>query len=734
MSARCGPELGASARVPRKALTLALGLGVLASFPSRSKALDVSAELAELSRNLASSRINANYSALQQFADSATGSERHLALYAIAMARYAANDYGTAETVLEGIPAATGWLGEYAAYYRARCIVLAEDFERAIPALASFVDQYPESHFQPRAERLQVEGLLRLKRLGEARALLAREVSQLEEPVRLYLAGRVEHVAGKLSLAISLYRAAYYFYPFSDQAEAAETHLNRLRASMGDAYPAAPASRRLERAERLYDGRSYEKAHAEYTRATNAGLAGTAREIALVRRGAADYYRRRNSQAYSALAKLRPEDPEVNAERLYFLCALERRQGSVEAMLSSVNKLAKQHPRSPWYQEALLAVGNFYYLKDDRREFVRWFQRLAQAFPRGKHAAYAHWKVCWRAWLDDSRQRRQLLTDHVERFPGAPTAAAALYWMGRLHEQEMLPAEAQGYYRAIVEAFPHFYYALLARERLGTYDGGRIARKVAGEIHDRLPDRRKLSSEPIEATRALIERGVVLDALGLSDDATEALRRVDYRQPDSHLAGLHLGRLHSKRDEHFLALRAMKRYVFGYLRFPLESLDNEYWRYLFPLGWEDRLRARSERHNLDPYLVAALIRQESEFHAGARSRAGALGLMQIMPGTGRTLFRRLGIPRFSSRKLTLPDVSLRLGTFHLKEVLAEFDGDLEKALAGYNAGENRIADWMELGPFEEPAEFVETIPFTETRGYVQAVLRNRAMYERLYGD
>ena len=713
---------------------LALAVVAAAISPSPAKAVGVSNELEKLSRNLAASRTASNYSALQNFAESASGSERNLALYAIAMARYAAKDYDEAETVLERIPSTAGWPGEYAAYYRARCIVLAQDFERALPALASFVARYPASRFQPHAERLQVESLLRLKRLDEARALLAMEGSRLQEPVRLYLSGRVEHVAGKPQLAISLYRAAYYFYPFSDQAEAAESQLNRLRARMGDAYPAAPATRRFERAERLYEGRSYSRAAAEYTRAVAAGLEGTAREIALVRRAATDYYRRRTSQAYSALARQRPEAPEANAERLYFLCALERRQGLVKPMLSSLGQLANQHPRSPWYQEALLAVGNFYYLKDDRREYLRWFQRLEQAFPRGKHAPYAHWKVCWRAWLDDSRQRRQLLTDHIERFPGAPSVAGALYWMGRLHEEEILPSEAQGYYRAVVEAFPNYYYALLARERLGAYDGGRIARKVAEEIQAHLPSRRLLSSEPNESTRALVEAGAALGALGLHRGARETFHLVDYREPDSHLAGLHLGRLHTSRDEHYLALRAMKRYVFGYLRFPLKSLDSEYWRYLFPIGWEDKLRARSERHNLDPYLVAALIRQESEFHAGARSRAGALGLMQIMPGTGRTLFRRLGIPGFSSRKLTVPDVSLRLGTFHLKEVLAEFDGELEKALAAYNAGENRIPKWMELGPFEERGEFVETIPFSETRGYVQSVLRNRAMYQQLYGD
>ena len=698
----------------------------LASTPAAT--VEISSELEELSRRIAADRSAANFESLQVFANRASGTEKALARYAIGMARYAGTDYGEAEKVLSEVIGSLGLLDHYAAYYRARCIVLSEDFERALAPLERFGSQYPDSRFRPAAERLRVESLLRLREWDRARTLVAQERSPLEEPVRLYLAGRVEHLDGNLTAAVSLYRQAYYRFPLSDQANASEAQLNRLRARMGKAYPAAPASWRLERAQKLHAARSHEKASAEFSRALAAGLQGAERELAVVRKGASDYSLRRTWSAYRSLARLRPEDPELGAERLYWLAALERRLGLVGPMLSSVEKLSKQHAASTWYEEALLSVGNYYYLKDDRREYPRWFRRLTQAFPAGKHAPYAHWKLCWREWLDDGRDRGRLLAEHVRRFPSAPTAAGALYWLGRLREEEGRPLEAQSCFRAVTDAFPHYYYGVLAGKRLAR-DAGAPPR----EIVDRLPKPRQLASVPTSETRAFLNVGGLLASLGFDDDAATELHRVDYRKADSHLAGVELARLHTSREDHFRALRAMKRYAFGYLRMPFEALDMEAWRYLFPIGWEERLRARSERHRLDPYLVAALIRQESEFHAGARSHAGALGLMQIMPATGRQLFRRLGIPGFSSRKLTVPDISLRLGTFHLKEVLAQFDGELEKALAGYNAGERRIPGWMQLGPFEDSAEFVETIPFSETRGYVQSIVRNRALYSRIYG-
>lgn len=707
--------------------TLLAAIGPLA-------ATQVPPRLRALSRQIAQSNSAANRQGLEAFAQQAQGDVRSQALFALGMAQYGARDYASAEQNLGRVAGRVGVLEDYAAYYQARSIVLAEDFERALGPLERFGQRHAKSWFRPAAERLRAESLIRLRRFDEARSLLARRPSPLEEPVRLYLAARVEHLRGNPEQAVSLYREAYYHYPFSDQAEPAERYLDGLRRQLGQRYPAAPAAWRLHRAERLYAARSYSRASAEYGRALGAGLEGSDRETAQLRRAAADYHLRRNAQAYAALAKLRPRNAALDAERLYLLCALERRQGLIPSLLQSVAKLSKLHPASPWYEEALLAVGNYYYLRDNRSEYLRWFRRLTDDFPQGKHAAYAHWKLCWRAWLDDKGDRGALLAEHIESFPQAPTTAGALYWLGRLREQEGNGAEANALFRLAAEAYPHYYYASLARERLaGSKPAPAAVPARVSRLRAALPAPRKLAREPSSATQVLLDRAALLEALGLATESARELRRADYRAPDAHFAGLELSRLQTATNAHHQALRTMKRYVFGYLRVPLEELQRDYWRYLYPLAWEARLRARAERHDLDPYLVAALIRQESEFNPGARSRAGALGLMQIMPQTGRGLFRRLGIPGFSTRKLTQPDVSLRLGTFHLKEVLARFAGKVEQALAGYNAGVRRVPGWLELGPFGEPAEFVETIPFSETRGYVQSVLRNQEMYRRLYG-
>ena len=144
------------------------------------------------------------------------------------------------------------------------------------------------------------------------------------------------------------------------------------------------------------------------------------------------------------------------------------------------------------------------------------------------------------------------------------------------------------------------------------------------------------------------------------------------------------------------------------------------------------LERYSKQNGLDPFLLAALIRQESEFNPKAVSRSNARGLTQILPTTGRELSRRLKVRPYNTARLFQPVVNLQLGTFYLKSIVDSLGGRLEAALAAYNAGPSRAHAWLSWGEFREPAEFIETVPFTETRNYIQTVLRNADTYRRIY--
>lgn len=161
--------------------------------------------------------------------------------------------------------------------------------------------------------------------------------------------------------------------------------------------------------------------------------------------------------------------------------------------------------------------------------------------------------------------------------------------------------------------------------------------------------------------------------------------------------------------------------------------DKRLLRIIYPFPYREMVMSFAEERELDPYLLAGLIRQESAFVPDIVSRAGAVGLMQVIPSTGRQVARSVGPKDFRSESLTTPEVNVHLGTRFLADLLRRYD-DLPLVLSAYNAGPTRADRWKKFPEAGDAGRFTERIPFAETRGYVKNVTRNRALYRYLYED
>jgi len=244
-----------------------------------------------------------------------------------------------------------------------------------------------------------------------------------------------------------------------------------------------------------------------------------------------------------------------------------------------------------------------------------------------------------------------------------------------------------------------------------------------------MPDPKPVPSQATPETDARIGRSRLLRSAGLSDLADSELRFGARTGAQPALLAMEMA---GAADAPHQAMRIMKRMAPEYLNLNLEEAPRKFWELLFPLPYRSDLVESARQRSLDPYLLAGLIRQESEFNPQARSSANAYGLTQVRPVTGRQFARKAGVPRFSSRALFQPSVNLKIGASIFRSMLDQNGGRLEQTLAEYNAGPNRLTAWLGWSNYREPAEFVESIPFTETRDYVQAVLRNADIYRRLY--
>ncbi|GAA0779424.1 lytic transglycosylase domain-containing protein [Clostridium subterminale] len=152
----------------------------------------------------------------------------------------------------------------------------------------------------------------------------------------------------------------------------------------------------------------------------------------------------------------------------------------------------------------------------------------------------------------------------------------------------------------------------------------------------------------------------------------------------------------------------------------------------FPLEYEKSIIEYSEMYNVDPNLVAAVINTESKFIVDASSSKGAIGLMQIMPDTGKWIAEKLELTNFKEEIIADPEMNIRMGTWYLKKLSNDFNGDYILILAAYNGGPGNVTKWLEDEKYSSDGENLHKIPFKETKSYVQRVKFNHKIYRYLY--
>lgn len=592
---------------------------------------------------------------------------------------------------------------------------------QALRRLERLQQEFPESVMGDQAARALAEAAVAAGRPRRALEVLAGLPRVEVDPPLLLLRARAYEATGQLRLAAADYAAVHSLFPLSDEAKPAAA---RLRA-LGKGRAAVPVEQRLARAEALFAARRWREARAEFAgiASQQGGAPGERVELRLIQ---CRLQLRRATPA--ALAALTLTDPELEAERLYALSQAYRSRGQPAEMLDAVERVAARWPQSPWAEEALFAAGNFFWLALDRERAAEYYRRLREAFPGGRHGVTAHWRVAWTAYLARQPEAVARIEEHLREFPGSPFVPNAVYWLGRAAERSGNVPHARSFYRKLVERFRETYFGHRAVERLGVLgDGPANAAPLLGQIPE-APAPPRLD-EPIPAAAAeRWSRAQALRSIAFDAAAELELRAASAAAPSPRLL-LEIAQAAMDAGQVASGISAARRAYPHLEARGLEAGPARVWRLVYPLLYAKSIDAAAQRAALDPMLIAAVIRQESVFEPAALSRAGAVGLMQVLPRTARPLARRLKL-RYSRRRLADPEYNLRLGAALLAGLLRRY-GSLEAALAAYNGG-NHVERWQSGRGYDEPAEFVESIPFRETREYVQNVIRNVDVYRRLY--
>ena len=652
-----------------------------------------------------------------------------LAWLVVGYARFLDHDCPRAIEPLNRAKPMAGDLGDYISYYLGTCYLQTGRRAEGLGALANFETTYPDSLLVRDAHLSYANALLTEGRAAEAADLLAKDRLPARSDIELAI-GRAFASIGQTAKASEAFSNVYYNMPTSPDAEAANSELKKLSIATQP-----NTSQRKTRAELLMKAHRYSDAADELRElAIHASPADRpAMELAL---GDALHRGGRNREAKAEVSSLTGLTPEQDAQRLYILAEVAWASDQNELFYQTVDQLRQTAPTSPWLESALLSVANLHLVHHEYDQALDAFRELQQRFPKGAKASYAHWKAAWLTLrMGRNEDAKKLFEEQVAVYPAGNEANAALYWRARLAEEDNDTVMARAFYQKLSDRYRNYYYAELARERLKRLP---VAPTAAGQypLLDRIPplehgEKITLADAPDDDVH--YQKAKLLGNGGLIDLAVRELEKAASDDADKSWLPAETAQLYIDTGHYDRAIEVMKHSVPSYFAVDVSMLPREYWEALFPRPYWPDLKKFAVANGLDPYLVASLIRQESEFNPTAVSRANAVGLMQLLPKTGKVVAHQVALKRYSPSQLYTPTVNLQLGTHYFRGMVDQFGGSFEHALAAYNAGSDRVVEWMGQGKYRDSAEFVESIPFTETREYVQAIMRNASVYRQLYG-
>jgi soluble lytic murein transglycosylase-like protein len=415
----------------------------------------------------------------------------------------------------------------------------------------------------------------------------------------------------------------------------------------------------------------------------------------------------------------------VNVKRFVQVVDLAKKAKKEEYERLAAERLRKTLPL-PLVAEVRIDVLNqligFSEAKNDdasERDLVR---QLVKTDPAEDAGLQHFWDKAWSDYVrGDWNGARDGFAFIYDTYQSPNPRRQARYWFARSVEHAGEKGEAQEIYAALAKAPYEDVYAIYAAGR-----GAAIEAPASNPLKGTDPDWPEIAEKGMPPELRLAYE---LTALSDAHDARLEIQRNSSRDNQTYTFALQAD-LYNSEGNMLLMMRALRRAYPQLGSVEQDSVPRYFLRMYHPTLFADSIRKAAAANNLDPYLIMGLIHQESYFNPAARSAPGALGLMQLMPATGKELAQRLHIVS----NLENPDVNVRLGTLYFRQLVNLFNGNIQLAIASYNAGRGNVAKWLRAAPKRPDDEMLESIPFPETRTYVKRVTMLESSYRRLYGE
>lgn len=605
-------------------------------------------------------------------------------------------------------------LADYALYFQADAVRKAGRSAEAVLLLKGLQKGFPDSQLVKRSFLQEADILFASGEYAAAETVYQKFVEKyaagsdsLQAAYRLAICRESK---GDGAAAAAMLRSIWLNSPASVQASKAEEDLKRLAAA-GVSLPAYTPQELFKRAGALYEQRRYALALTTLNSINTKGEKKEFIDRIALKVGQALLKSRHYQDAEASFKELAATAArvEVRSEATYLMARAIEKSGRDEEAFAAYTFVAATYPESAEADDALLDAAFIRKFQSRPKETAELLSKLQEIYPKTNLKLRILWESGWAHylvgnWLAASEQFKQLFSaeDYRER---------ALFWHGRSAAAAGDNPAAEGSYTALHKEFPFGYYALLL-PKAGAGQPVEGLPILSGETAEDLP-----LPEGYERVKALISLGLPGDA---SAELAAGRKKNGKGKGDAGLARLYL--------EIGNYSGAMNLYNSSMLKRSPES--RVVWTFLYPQAYSEMVKKYSAKAGVDPSLAYAVMRAESSFAPLATSPVGARGLMQLMPQTAAMVLHE---KKIEPERLYDPELNIRLGTKHLRELIDKYNGNLTAVIASYNAGAHNVNRWLKTYSKLKNEEFIESIPFGETRDYVKKVLASADLYKRLYG-
>ena len=605
-------------------------------------------------------------------------------------------------------------IADYASLFQVEALFKLKRYPAASAKAVSIPALFPNSKVVRRSEKLYADILYES---GDYRGALKSYQSYVEKypfgsdsVEASFSSARCREALADSAGSQLIYRSIWLNSPASLLAVRSQERIKELELS-GLKMSPYTAEELLKRASTLYAQGEYSSSLKTLEMIASASLSQATVSRIDLRVGLAQFRLRQYKQAEKQFIKANAGPLSVvRSEARFWLAKSLERQDIKEQAFAIYMELSGEGKKQEFADDALIEAAGLKRNLGQYAEAARLFSRAARLSSESKVIANSLWNSGWCQYLAGEYQAaadsfKGLLTDETQR-------EKVLYWLGRAVEKSGDSAGAS-YYRTLQEEFPAGFYATWYREQKGVKD-----------TRESLGNRDALAELPLSPG---FDRPRLLASLGMLEEArTEmALVRKKSGEKKGQFPAYARGYLEIRDYGSAISLFMQNRPV------AWEKGTLPLWTAGYPRAYQELVSQNAALNGLSEGLVYALIRAESGFSPAIKSSAGAIGLMQMMPATAKLTAREKG--EFNPMRLIVPEYNIRLGTKHLHDLMKEFNGDVVYMAAAYNAGAGALERWKRSFKGMSKDEFIESIPYQETRDYVKKVYASAATYRQLYG-